>query len=133
MKAIALLLTFGLIGWIVLNHLRRDRFMRDYMRLLSESTKEGNGLFNQRLLALEEYMQKGSLRRSIMAFVLGITVLVIPLLRNLIRTEGVRNGALVGGILICAYGIGNLLIWLLIDRPRSERLREISRNNLDTQ
>jgi hypothetical protein len=133
MRAIALLLTFGLIGWIVLNHLRRDRFMRDYMRLLSESTKEGNDPSNQRLLALEEYLQKGSLRRSIMAFVLGITVLVIPLLRNLVRTEGVRNGALVGGILICAYGIGNLLIWLLIDRPRSERLRKISRNNLDTR
>ena len=131
MRGIALLLTFGLIAWIVLNHLRRDRFMRDYMRLLSESTKEGFGPSSQRLYALEEYLQKGSLRRSIMAFTLGITVLLIPLLRNLVKTEGVRNGALAGGILICAYGIGNLVIWLLIDRPHSKRLRDIYRNNPD--
>ena len=118
MIGIALLIVIPATALLVLAYLRKEKLDRDYMELVSKVAEGGSPVAKERLRVLEEYMRSRGLRRGIMSLILGATFSIISLMTGYITDEGFADFMVVAGIIVCAYGIGCLLIWLLFDRKR---------------
>ena len=72
---------------LVLAYLRKVRFDRDYIALLTEVSKEGSPLVREKLRLLEWHRETQGLRRGVMGLILGSTVMLLPMLTDLV-TDG---------------------------------------------
>jgi len=115
--------------WLILNHIRRQQFLKDYMDLQRKALEKGAALpeeLNEIATAKTDWAAV-SLRVGILSLVLGIMGVVIGLL-ILPSQPSIPNDADAGavfavfwafGLLLAAFGAGNLICWLLIDKRRA--------------
>ena len=130
---------------LVLEHRRKDRFARDYMKFLTLRQEAGDTSDDERLLFFEEYLMRNSHRKGLFATVLGLALLVIPFAGRFIlfpfvhavgrvppgpgvpalfpiaAIGGLADLLYIAGMLVLAYGVANLAIWFFVDKRRLEK------------
>lgn len=130
---------------VILDHRTKARFSRDYMELIAKGSRQGEGLPEAHLAFFEEYLGRSALRRGLFATVFGFALFVVPFMGGFALRWGysfahVPPGAVeprllaltsigslmdllwVAGVIVFWYGIANLAIWFLVDKPRLKRL-----------
>jgi hypothetical protein len=126
----ALVLAGLIVGaWLVLGHVRKQRFLKEYFELQRIALEKGVALprdLREAATGKTDWAAV-SLRVGILSLVLGIMGVVIGLL-ILPSQPSIPNDADAGavfavfwafGLLLAAFGAGNLICWLLIDKRRA--------------
>ncbi len=118
--------------WLVLNHIRRQQFLKDYLELQRQALEKGVALPEDlKEIATARTDWAGvSLRVGILSLVLGIMGVIIgmvmlpnqPWIPNDADTAAVFAVFWALGLLLAAFGVGNLICWILIDKKRSRRI-----------
>jgi len=115
--------------WLVLRHIRRQQFLKEYLDLQNKALEKGVELPKdlKELMAGKTNWAGVMLRVGIISLVLGITGVLIGVF-FLPNTPGIpaKDSDTVAifasfwafGLLLAAFGIGNLICWLLIDKRR---------------
>lgn len=114
--------------WLVLSHIRRQQFLKEYLDLQNKALEKGVELPKdlKELVAGRTNWAGVTLRVGIISLVLGITGVLIGTVL-LPGAPGVPNDADAGavfisfwafGLLLAAFGVGNLVCWLLMDKKR---------------
>jgi len=124
-----LLLPAVIVGvWLVLGHIRKQQFLKEYMDLQNKALEKGAELPKdlKELMAGKTNWAGVTLRVGIISLVLGITGVLIGMF-FLPSTPGVPKDTDTAaifasfwafGLLLAAFGVGNLICWLLIDKRR---------------
>jgi hypothetical protein len=119
------ILPFIIIGvWLVLNHQRRHQFMKDYLDLQKKALEKGEKVSFIELFQFEHSRSQNSLRIAIIAIVLGVTLYLISFINFPDTNDPVDLIFLITGIIIGAFGIGVLVTWWIIDKPKADRIKE---------
>lgn len=115
--------------WIILSHIRRQQFLKDYMELQNKALDKGVDLPGDlKELATPRKDWGGvTLRVGIISIILGIVGMIIGLviLPNMPGIDADSDATEVlaifwaFGMLLAAFGIGNLVCWFLIDRRKN--------------
>ena len=125
-----LILPLLLIGiWLVLSHIRRQQFMREYMLLQNKALEKGVEL-PANLKEPEPYKTNWAnvvLRVGIISMTVGIAAVLIgmymlpdiPDIANDSDAIAVFATIKIIGILIAAFGLGNLICWFLVDKKQN--------------
>ncbi len=118
--------------WLVLNHIRRQQFLKDYLELQRQALEKGVTLPEDlKEIATARTDWAGvSLRVGILSLVLGIMGVIIgmvmlpnqPWIPNDADTAAVFAVFWALGLLLAAFGVGNLICWIVIDKKRSRRI-----------
>lgn len=118
--------------WLVLNHIRRQQFLKDYLELQRQALEKGVALPEDlKEIATARTDWAGvSLRVGILSLVLGIMGVIIgmvmlpnqPWIPNDADTAAVFAVFWALGLLLAAFGVGNLICWIVIDKKRSRRI-----------
>ncbi|MBM3312286.1 MAG: hypothetical protein FJY80_12360 [Candidatus Aminicenantes bacterium] len=128
----AILIAAVVVGvWIVLVHIRKQRFLKEYLELQRQALEKGVTLPGDLPEAVSGKTDWAavSLRLGVLSLVLGITGVVIGMLilpsltwdAKDVDTNAIFASFWVVGLLLAAFGIGNLVCWLLIDRKRGKK------------
>ncbi len=114
--------------WIVLGHIRRQQFLKDYMELQNKALEKGVALPGdlKELATAKTDWASVTLRVGIISLVLGITGVLIgmfflpstPGIPTDNDTAAVFASFWAFGLLLAAFGVGNLICWFLIDKRR---------------
>jgi hypothetical protein len=130
---------------VILDNRTKAKFSRDYMELIAKGGSQGEGLSEAHLSFFEEYLGRSALRRGLFATVFGFALFVVPFVGGFALRFGhsfahvppgtveprllalTSIGSLmdllwVAGVIVFWYGIANLAIWFLVDKPRLKRL-----------
>jgi len=117
--------------WIVLSHIRRRQFLKDYLDLQRQALEKGVALPGdlKELAAGKTDWAGVSHRIGIISLVLGIMGVVIGvwILPNTPWNPRDADAAAIFasfwavGLLLAAFGVGNLISWLVIDKKRKSR------------
>lgn len=123
-----LILPTLIIGiWLILSHIRRQQFTREYMLLQNKALEKGMEL-PANLKEPETYKTNWPnvvLRVGIISMAVGIAAILIGMymLPDIVAND---NDAIavfatikIIGILVTAFGVGNLICWLLIDKKQN--------------
>ncbi len=124
-----LLLPAILVGaWLVLSHFRRQQFLKDYMELQHKALEKGVTLpvDLKEIAKAKTDWGNVTLRVGIISLILGVTGVLIGLffLPNAPGVPTDNDTAAVFasfwafGLLLAAFGLGNLITWLTIDKKR---------------
>lgn len=110
--------------WIVLNQLRRQLIIKDYMDLQKKALELGKKTSLKEFMLLEHSRTQNSLRIGIIALILGLAIfgvsfMDIPSTPN----EPFKLVFQISGIIIIAFGFATLLTWILVDKPRGEKMK----------
>jgi len=118
--------------WLVLSHIRRQQFLKEYLELQRKALEKGVALpGNIKEIATGKTdwaavtLRVGiiSLVLGIMGFVIGMWVLPnMPLNPNDVDAAAIFVTFQAFGLLLAAFGVGNLICWLLIDKRRGGRI-----------
>jgi uncharacterized membrane protein YfcA len=114
--------------WLVLSHIRRQQFLKEYLELQRQALEKGVALPGD----LKEFATAKtdwaavSLRVGIISLVLGIMGFVIgmyilphqPWNPHDADAAAIFTTFWAFGLLLVAFGVGNLICWLLIDKRR---------------
>jgi hypothetical protein len=117
--------------WLILSHMRKQQFLKEYMDLQHKALEKGVTLPGD----LKEFVPGKtdwavvSLRVGIISLVLGITGVIIGLyiLPNQLGLPKDTDAVAVFasfwafGLLLAAFGVGNVINWFLIDRRRAAK------------
>jgi hypothetical protein len=125
----ALLLAAVIVGvWIVLGHVRKQRFLKEYLELQRMALEKGVALPGdlKEIATGKTDWAAVSLRVGIISLVLGIMGFVIGMwiLPNMPLNPNDTDAAAIFvtfrafGLLLAAFGVGNLICWLVIDKTR---------------
>jgi hypothetical protein len=123
MEIVALII-FGV--WIVLNHLRKQTLVKDYLELQKKALEKGEKVSLKELIMFEHSRTQNSLRLGIIALILGLAVFLVGFMDitpNPSDTDPIEIIFQITGIIIVAFGIGNLAVWKLIDKPRGDSMK----------
>jgi len=114
--------------WLVLNHIRRRQFLKEYIDLQNKALEKGVELPKdlKELMAGKTDWAAVTLRVGIISLVLGImgVIIGIYILPNQPWNPKDADAAAIFasfwafGLLLAAFGVGNLIIWFLIDKRR---------------
>jgi Domain of unknown function (DUF6249) len=117
--------------WLVLNHIRRQQFLKEYLELQNKALEKGVPLPGdlKEIVTAKTDWAVVSLRVGILSLVLGIMGVIIgmvilpsqPWIPNDADTAAVFAVFWAFGLLLAAFGVGNLICWLLIDKRRHGR------------
>jgi hypothetical protein len=129
----AVFLSAVIIGvWLVLGHIRRHQFLKEYMALQSKALEKGVALPAElkELATAKTDWAPVTLRVGIIALILGIMGVVIGMFilphQPWIPHDGDAPAVFATfwafGLLLAAFGIGNLICWFLIDRKRGGKI-----------
>ena len=127
-----ILLPAVIVGvWLILSHIRRQQFLKDYMELQNKALDKGVTLPDdlRELAAAKTDWAAVTLRVGIISLILGIVGVIIGMviLPNLPGIAEDRDATEVVaifwafGLLLAAFGLGNLICWFLIDRRKSDK------------
>jgi Zn-dependent protease len=118
--------------WLVLSHIRRQQLLKEYMELQRKALEKGVALpENLKEIGMAKTDWTGvALRLGIISLVLGITGVIIGMviLPNQSWTSKDADTAAVFavfwafGLLLAAFGVANLICWLLIDKRRAGKI-----------
>ncbi len=128
----ALLLAAVVVGfWLVLSHIRKQQFLKEYLELQRQALEKGVALPGdlKELATAKTDWGAVTLRVGIISLVLGIMGVVIGMfiLPNQLLNPGDADTAAVFatfwafGLLLAAFGVGNLICWFLIDKRRDAK------------
>jgi len=117
--------------WLVLNHIRRRQFLKEYLELQHKALEKGVALpadLKEIATARTDWAAV-SLRVGILSLVLGTMGVIIgmvilpsqPWVPNDADTAAVFAVFWAFGLLLAAFGVGNLICWLLIDKKRNRK------------
>ncbi len=129
-----LLIPAVIIGvWLVLSHIRRQQFFKEYMELQRKALEKGVALPGdlKEIATGKTDWAAVSLRVGIISLVLGITGVIIGLVilpaqpwsPNDTDAVGIFASFWAFGLLLAAFGVANLICWLLIDKRRAGKNR----------
>jgi hypothetical protein len=130
---------------VVLDQRSKTKLSRDYMELVVKGAQDGEGVSQQHLAFFEEYLGRSSLRRGLFATIFGFALFIVPFIGGFVLRWGYAFASVppgpveprllaltsvgslmdllwVGGVIVFWYGIANLVIWFLVDKPRLRRL-----------
>ena len=128
-----LLLPAILVGvWLFLSHFRRQQFLKDYMELQNKALEKGVTLPMDLKEIAKAKTDWGAvtLRVGIISLVLGLMGVIIGMF-IFPNQPGVPNDADAAaifasfwafGLLLAAFGLGNLITWLTIDKKRGGKI-----------
>ena len=118
--------------WLVLNHIRRQQFLKEYLELQRQALEKGVPLPEdlKEIATARTDWAAVSLRVGILSLVLGIMGVIIgmvilpnqPWIPNDSDTAAVFAVFWALGLLLAAFGVGNLICWILIDKKRSRKI-----------
>lgn len=114
--------------WLVLNHIRRQQFLKEYLELQRQALEKGVALPSdlKEIATAKTEWAVVSLRIGILSLALGIMGVIIGMV-ILPNQSWIPNDADAGavfavfwaiGLLLTAFGVGNLVCWFLIDKKR---------------
>jgi hypothetical protein len=124
-----LLLPAVIVGvWLVLSHIRRHQFLKEYVELQNKALEKGVTLPGdlKELVTVKTDWAAVTLRVGIISLVLGIMGVIIGMF-ILPHQPGISKDADAAaifvsfwafGLLLAAFGVGNLICWFLIDKRR---------------
>ena len=114
--------------WLVLSHIRRQRFLKEYMELQNKALEKGVELpiDLKEIATVKTDWAAVSLRVGIISLVLGLMGVIIGMLilpHQPWNPKDADAAAIFAsfwafGFLLAAFGVGNLICWLLIDKRR---------------
>ncbi len=118
--------------WLVLNHIRKQQFLKEYIDLQNKALEKGVELPKdlKELMAVKTDWAAVTLRVGIISLVLGIMGVIIGMyiLPNQPWNPKDTDAAAIFasfwafGLLLAAFGVGNLIIWFLIDKRRGGKI-----------
>ena len=118
--------------WLVLGHIRRQRFLKEYMELQRKALEKGVALPGdlKEIATGKTDWAAVTLRVGIISLILGIMGFVIGMwvLPNMPLNPNDADAAAIFvtfqafGLLLAAFGAGNLICWLLIDKRRGGKI-----------
>jgi len=128
-----LLLPAVIVGvWLILSHIRRQQFLKEYMELQRKALEKGVALPGdlKEIAAGKTDWAAVTLRVGIISLILGIMGFVIGMwvLPNMPLNPNDADAAAIFvtfqafGLLLAAFGAGNLICWLLIDKRRGGKI-----------
>jgi hypothetical protein len=103
---------------VILLHARKERFLTQYAALAAKGLEHGSSATEEALRPMRELMLTESLRRGILSSVLGAAILAVALLARFAVEPLPGSFLVVVGIIVLALGLGSLIVWLVVDRPR---------------
>ena len=114
--------------WLVLGHIRRQQLLKEYLDLQSKALEKGTELPGdlKELVSGKTDWAGMTLRVGIISLVLGITGVLIGkfFLPGAFEATKDTDAPMVFasfwalGLLLAAFGVGNLICWFLIDKRR---------------
>jgi hypothetical protein len=118
--------------WLILSHIRRQQFLKDYVELQNKAIDKGVNLSGDlKELATTAKTDWGAvtLRVGIISLILGVVGVIIGMviLPNMpgmdmdSDTTEIMAIFWAFGMLLAAFGVGNLICWFLIDRRKSAK------------
>lgn len=114
--------------WLILDFVRRRSFERDYIELKKRAIEKGVSEPLPDAFFRQYYNGGRSMRVGIVAIVLGVTLLLFLPARMLhymgiphVWGLGAGGFLFIIGLIVCAFGLANILVYLFVDRPRRER------------
>lgn len=127
-----LLLAGIIVGvWLVLNHLRKQLFLKEFMELQRQALEKGVALPGnlEELATVKPDWAGVSLRVGIISIVLGIMGVIIGgviLPSQTWHSMDTDTPAIFAifwgfGLLLAAFGVGNLICWFFIDRKAAKK------------
>ena len=116
--------------WLILSHIRRQQFLKEYMELQHKALEKGVELSEdlKEIATAKTDWGAISLRVGIISLVLGIMgviigMFILPYQPGLPGSDADTAAIFVSfwalGFLFMAFGIGNLISWFVIDRKRA--------------
>jgi len=129
----ALLLAALIAGvWLVLSHIRRQQFLKEYMELQNKALEKGVALPAElkELMTAKTNWAPVTLRVGIISLILGIMGVIIgliilphqPWVPHDADAAAVFSAFWAFGLLLAAFGVGNLICWFLIDRRQGGKI-----------
>jgi predicted outer membrane lipoprotein len=120
-------------AWVVLNHIRKQQFLKEYLELQRKALEKGVTLpvDVKDVATAKTDWAAVSLRVGVLSLVLGITGVIIGLVllpgqtwnSKDTDTAAIFASFWIFGLLLAAFGIGNLICWFVLDKKRSRRNR----------
>jgi hypothetical protein len=117
--------------WLILSHIRRQQFLKDYMELQNKAIDKGVDLPGdlKELATAKADWGAVTLRIGVISLILGIVGVIIGMviLPNMPGIDAERDATEVlaifwaFGLLLAAFGVGNLICWFLIDRRKGAK------------
>jgi hypothetical protein len=114
--------------WLVLSHIRKQQFLKEYMELQRKALEKGVALPGnlKEIATVKTDWAAVTLRVGIISLVLGIMGVIIGMyiLPNQPGNPKDADAAAIFasfwafGLLLAAFGVGNLICWFLIDKRR---------------
>ena len=128
-----LLLPAVIVGvWLILSHIRRQQFLKEYMELQRKALEKGVTLPGdlKEIPMVKTDWAAVTLRVGIISLVLGIMGVIIGIFilpHQPWNPKDADAAAIFAsfwafGLLLAAFGVGNLICWLLIDRRRRGKI-----------
>lgn len=126
----ALLLAAVIVGaWLVLSHIRKQQFLKEYMELQRKALEKGVALpgdFIKEMAIVKTDWASVTLRVGIISLVLGIMGVIIGVFILPNQSWNPKDADTVAiftsfwafGLLLAAFGAANLICWFLIDKRR---------------
>ena len=115
--------------WLVLDHSRRQQFLKEYLELQDKALEKGVTLPGdlKEIATAKTDWAAVSLRVGILSLVLGIMGVVIGMVILPSQSWSPKDADTAAvfavfwafGLLLAAFGVGNLICWLVIDRRRA--------------
>ena len=122
----ALILPFIIIlVWLVLNHQRRQQFMKGYLDLQQKALDKGEKIYIPEIFIFEHSRSHNALRIAIIVVTLGLTLFLISFFNFPDPDEPVGLVFKIMGIIVGAFGIGVFISWWLIDKPKGDQMKEM--------
>jgi hypothetical protein len=126
--AVLLIAAVVVVVWLVLNHIRRQQFLKDYLELQRQALEKGVPLPGdlKEIVAGKTDWAAVTLRVGIISFVLGIMGVVIgvwilphiPWDPRDADAPAIFASFWAIGLLLAAFGVGNLIYWLVTGKRR---------------
>ena len=117
--------------WLVLNHIRRQQFLKEYLELQHMALEKGVALQGdlKEILTAKTDWAAVSLRVGIVSLVLGITGVIIGMVILPSQSWSPKDADTAAvfavfwafGLLLAAFGAANLICWLLIDKRKNRK------------
>ena len=129
---VVILIPAVIVGvWLILSHIRRQQFLKDYMELQNKAIDKGVTLPDdlKQIATAKTDWAAVTLRVGIISLILGIVgviigMVILPNMPGMVEDRDAREVVAVFwafGMLLAAFGLGNLICWFLIDRRKGNK------------
>jgi Zn-dependent protease len=118
--------------WLVLSHIRRQQFLKEYLALQHKALEKGVALPAdlKEIVTAKTDWAAVSLRVGILSLVLGIMGVIIGMVILPSQSWSPKDADTAAvfavfwafGLLLATFGVGNLICWFLIDKRKNREI-----------